>query len=372
MKKYLFTSIIIFLFSNYVFSQSAVKHILLEEFSTAPCGFCPDGDLVAAQLIIDHPPVIWLTHHAGFGTDSMTIPESVTIANAFTTFAPGATIDRGDYPIPIYTYSGFIAISRQKWDSVVVAHLNDPPVVDVSIINNYDPVTRLLNCTVQSDFITTPTAGDLRLNLFLVEDSVVGFGNGYDQKNYYNTTPGHPYYNAGDPIVGYVHHHVMRKVVTGTWGMMGVIPGAPVAGSSYSHTFNSISIPANWKEEDMDVIAFVSYYDPSVFLRQVINANHKLMLDSSVTTGISDLNSDADGISVYPNPASEYLIIDLQKEKDNSEIKIFDPTGKIVLQKNLDARYSLIDTRKLNSGFYFYEIKGEGGTFFRTGKIVKQ
>src|SRR6185503_15550568 len=145
MKNILLIIAIILVLTGRNFGQPGIKHILLEEFSTAPCGFCPDGDLVAAQLIIDHPAVIWLTHHAGFGVDSMTVPESVTIANTFTTFAPGATIDRGDYPIPVYTMPPYIAISRQKWDSVCVAHLNDPPVVDILITNQYDSVTRLLN-----------------------------------------------------------------------------------------------------------------------------------------------------------------------------------------------------------------------------------
>src|SRR5207302_40583 len=107
----------------------------LEEFSTAPCGFCPDGDLVAAALIKSYPKVIWVTHHAGFGTDSMTVPQSVTLANAFTTFAPGAAIDRGYYNIPVYSYPNLIAVSRQKWDSICVAHLNDAPAVNLGITN---------------------------------------------------------------------------------------------------------------------------------------------------------------------------------------------------------------------------------------------
>lgn len=309
MKRYLFIPVFIFLLSAFASGQSAVKHILLEEFSTAPCGFCPDGDLVAQQLIIDHPAVIWLTHHAGFGTDSMTVPESISIAGAFTTFAPGATIDKGDYPIPIYTSPPFIAISRQKWDSVCVAHLNDPPVVDINITNNYDSVTRILNCTVDASFITAPAAGDLRLNLFLVEDSVVGFGPGYDQVNYFNTTPGYPYYGAGDPIVGYVHHHVLRKVVSGTWGMTGVIPNTPVAGNTYSHTFSNIPVSAAWKDDDMDVIAFVSYYNASPLLRQVINSNHKNLKDSTSTTGINSGNAQNLQISVFPNPASDRIFL---------------------------------------------------------------
>lgn len=56
-----------------------------------------------------------------------------------------------------------------------------------------------------------------------MEDSVVGYGHGYDRKNYFNTTVGHPCYGAGDTIIGYMRHHVLRKVLTGAWGLTGVI-----------------------------------------------------------------------------------------------------------------------------------------------------
>ena len=368
MKKIILITSLIFILTGKNFGQPGVKHILLEEFSTAPCGFCPDGDLVAAQLIIDHPQVFWVTHHAGFGTDSMTVPESVTIANAFTTFAPGATIDRGDYPIPVYTSPPYIAISRQKWDSVCVAHLNDPPVVDVFITNQYDSVNRLLNCTVDATFLTTPTPGDLRLNLFLVEDSVVGFGSGYDQTNYYNTTIGHPYYGAGNPIVGYVHHHVIRKVQTGAWGMTGVIPNAPVAGNTFSHTFTNIPIPSAWKDDDMDVIAFVSYYNTDAHLRQIINSNQKRLTDA--TTGINDIANEESRVSVYPNPASDKVYFHMKgKENRESKIIITDFSGKEVLTSQLQQNNSVIETKNFSDGVYFYRVISEKEIIDR-GKIV--
>ncbi|MEP7167841.1 MAG: Omp28-related outer membrane protein [Bacteroidota bacterium] len=355
MKKFLLITSFIFILTGKNFGQPGVRHILLEEFSTAPCGFCPDGDLVAAQLIIDHPQVIWVTHHAGFGTDSMTVPESITIANAFTTFAPGATIDRGDYPIPVYTSPPYIAISRQKWDSVCVAHLNDPPVVDIFITNQYDSVTRLLNCTVDASFFTTPAPGDLRLNLFLVEDSVVGFGQGYDQTNYFNTTVGHPYYGAGDPIVGYIHHHVIRKVQTGTWGMTGVIPNSPVAGSTYTHTFTNISLPASWKDYNMDVVAFVSYYNANANLREVLNSNQKKLTE--VTTNVNEIDNLSSRVAVYPNPASGEIHVNITENK-NSENKIIitDFSGKEVLTSPLEDNNSVIETKNISDGIYFYKI----------------
>jgi hypothetical protein len=282
------------------FAQQPQRHILLEEFSTAPCGFCPDGDIVAAQLVRDHPQVIWVTHHAGFGTDSMTIPESKTIANAFTCFAPGAAIDRGDYKIPVYTYPLFIAVSRQKWDSIITAHLGDPAVADLHITNFYNTSARTLNCRVDATFLFTPPPGDLRINLYLVEDSVSGIGSGWDQKNYYNTTVGHPCYGRGDTIVGYVHHRVVRAIPTGAWGVAGIIPQAPSAGNTYTWNSGALPISMRWKAEDMDVVAFVSFHHDSARQRPVVNSNWKKLTDTTGTTAVELRETALPDMAVYP------------------------------------------------------------------------
>ncbi len=366
MKKLFTTLVTACVISIAASAQSGVKHILLEEFSTAPCGFCPDGDIIAQQIIDNYPQVIWVTHHAGFGTDSMTVPESITIANAFTNFAPGSCIDRGDYPIPVYTNPPYIAISRQKWDSVVVAHLNDPPVVDVLINNNYNDVTRTLTCTVDANFLSTPASGDLRLNLFLMEDSVVGFGSGYDQTNYFNTTVGHPYHNAGNPIVGYVHHHVLRKVVTGTWGLSGIISNAPVAGNTFSHTFSNIAIPTNWKDDDITVIAFVSYYNTNTHLREVLNSN---IVDlKSTPTALHETTQRQPFVS--PNPANNYFKIDFNNIGKNSYVELFNAEGRLV--KHIDASQTSaleITTHDLPNGIYTCNMVNDG-IFFSKQKIV--
>ncbi len=341
-------------------AQQPVKRILLEEFSTAPCGFCPDGDLIAAQIVASQPSVIWVTHHAGFGTDSMTVPESVPVAGAFTTFAPGACIDRGDYPIPVYTIPPYIAVSRQKWDSIVGAHLNDPPVVDIGLVNAYDSVTRLLDCTVTMQFIDAPPPGDIRVNLWLMEDSVVGIGPGYDQTNYYNTSVGHPFYGAGDPIVGYVHHHVLRKVATGAWGLAGIIPSAPAAGSQFVQGFTGLAIPPGWKDDDMQVIAFVSYYNASASQRPVINAQMKALKNYAAThTGEP---SGPVAVTVSPNPSSGSLSFSGDPGIDDRTVSLFGLQGQVVLQAVWLAGDPVLrlSTEALENGLYVYRVVSPG------------
>jgi hypothetical protein len=338
------------------------RNILLEEFSTAPCGFCPDGDLVAEQLIKDHPNVIWVTHHAGFGTDSMTVPESVTMANAFTTFAPGAAIDRGDYQIPVYTIAPYIAVSRQKWDSICTVHLGDNPVVKIGIQNTFNPATRMYDCLIEATFVSAPASGDIRINVYLVEDSVVGNGHGYDQKSYFNTTPGHPYYQKGDTIIGYVHHHIVRKFLGGAWGSTGVIPNTPVVGTKYSKLYSGISIPSKWREKKMDVVAFVSYYNTSASMRPVINSNHKSLLDAS-GTGISEPGA-AQVNQLYPNPAHGNIRIE---NAGSGTLTLTDLTGKQIASYPVNGP-ATISLMGIAPGIYFYTLTSDGEA--QNGKLV--
>ncbi|MFI5221308.1 MAG: T9SS type A sorting domain-containing protein, partial [Bacteroidia bacterium] len=310
---------------------------------------------IAYGIVGQRPQVIWVTHHAGFGTDSMTVPESVTIASAFTTFAPGGCIDRGDIPIPVYTTPPYIALSRQKWDSVIAAHVGDTAYASVGITNNYNAVTRTLNCTVNSTFNFVPRSGDLRINIYLVEDSVVGYGHGYDQKSYFNTTVGHPFYGKGDSIVGYVHHRVVRKVPGGAWGISGIIPSSPVVGTKYSYTFSNISVPAGWKENYIDIVAFVSYYNSNAKLRQVVNSNHKMMKDISVD-GVNEISQDENIVDVnfFPNPVSDKLSIEISSSvKTNSSFQILNPEGSLVKTVELKENKTDVDLKGLANGIYF-------------------
>jgi hypothetical protein len=376
MKRFLlFMALCVFLLTDNSLSQTIVKRVLLEEFSTTPCGFCPEGDLIVGQLLEKYPNLITFTHHAGFGTDSMTIPGSITIANLFTTFAPAGVIDRGNYKIPVYTDSNYIGISRQKWDSVVSLRLNEPADADVRFIHDYDIVTRLLNVRIETTFVNQVDTNDYRFNFAIVEDSVSGIGYGWDQKNYFNDNPDYPsLYHKGDPYIGYIHNHVLRALPTGTWGVSG-IPNYPQVETVYSYNLNGFKIPDGWKEKDIRLIAFVSYYNSNKFRHKVLNSFQSELLN---TTGISDdvsINSNFLNISINPNPVNDVSTIEFTNPAENHvSVKIIDLSGNEALSINqsklLDAGQVKIefDTQQLSSGTYICNIKA--GKFSATKKFV--
>lgn len=85
------------------------------------------------------------------------------------------------------------------------------------------------------------------------------------------------------------------------------------------------------------------------------------------TVGISDLGSA--GINLFPNPAKDAVTIEL-KEVANYRFRLFDMKGKMVAEKILSAKSSVITLADFPSGNYLVEMKNlESGKLFN-GKLV--
>ena len=91
----------------------------------------------------------------------------------------------------------------------------------------------------------------LKIVIELVEDLLVE-----DQHSYYSTSPktGNPYYGLGNPIVGFVHHNVLRKVFTATLGD-NIPKASTVAGKLYGKSFTFDA--TGYKISNCKIVAFV-------------------------------------------------------------------------------------------------------------------
>ena len=149
----------------------------------------------------------------------------------------------------------------------------------------YNNVTRQIDVYLKAMFTGT-VSGDIRFNCIIIEDSVVGTGSGYNQVNAYNTTAGHTYYGAGNPIVGLPHRYVARDFLGGTWGTSGVIPASVNFGSVATYHY-SYTVPANFDEQKISLVGLVSLYSASgVTNRPILNADYwpSIMMPSTKFT----------------------------------------------------------------------------------------
>jgi hypothetical protein len=274
---------------------SARKRVLIEEFSTAPCGYCPDGHVKLEELLVAEPDAVGVTHHAGYLTDAMTIPASAAIADAFTNGAPTAAIDR-----ILWQGQNIVAISRTEWAARAAQALTRQAPLSVVPTPLFDPVTRRLDVAVFVEAMDYPLPGSLRTAVLVVEDHVVGQGPGYDQSNYYNDTPGSPFYQRGNPIAGYDHRRVVRAVVPAAWGDSLLLPMALAPGHSYRNTY-SWTVPQDLNPEHMSVLALVFYRQDG--LSEVLNVSAA----EGVLSDVSPLPATPDPAVCWPVPSRGWV-----------------------------------------------------------------
>ncbi len=72
--------------------------------------------------------------------------------------------------------------------------------------------------------------------------------------------------------------------------------------------------------------------------------------------------------SIYPNPASDVLIIEKSNLTSITKIKVFDVLGKLVLEQNNPSKQ--IDVSKLPTGLFFIHIQTDNGTAIK--KVIKE
>lgn len=303
-------------FSNNGTGASTVK-VVLEEFTGAWCGWCPDGAVIMEDLIAANPgKVIGISIHDG---DAMEYAEGIRSEFGVSAY-PNGMVDRKVFP-----GEADEPHSRGQWTANVNAQLTRYTPVEVSVDHSYDASTRTITATVTANFVDY-AAGDMRFVLAITEDNVTGTGTGYNQVNYLNTTAGHPYQGAGDPIIGFSHGHVLRANEPGVFGNAGVIPSPAAPGSTYSETFTYV-IPASYDENEISVIGFVSYTNPgSIGEREILNADEKKLSEASL-----DETSLIGSLSIVPNPVEDQFKIELNlRQAMDAEIVIYNTAGQKV------------------------------------------
>lgn len=361
-------------------AATGTKRPLMEEFTGAWCGWCPDGKYLLDSLEALHPDVVIASIHAGGGASyAMEIPSGVEIAAAHCPFYPAGSIDRNHYD-----GEAMVGFTRDLWHSRMADEMLASTPLDLHLETTYDEGARLLDVNVTANFVNY-AAGDLRLTVYIVEDSVTGTGTAYNQVNYLNTVVGHPYYGAGNPIIGYVHRHVLRAVPTPTWGDASVIQPQMAPGDTFETTYASIPINASWDADQIHVIAFVSYHDPDPTRRQVLNATEVRMYDGTVIVNVDDPDAHPSQVALignFPNPFNPTTEIRYRlAETDQVALRVFNVLGQEV-RSLVNGRESgglktvLWDGKdnkgnNVSSGVYVYRLEAGGRVFSRKMLLIK-
>lgn len=313
MKKYVLM-LVAALGCQVAFAQFSIKKVLIEEHTGAWCGYCPDGAVILDQVLNSQQNAIGVSVHNG---DAMTIAEGDELGNFYISGYPMATIDREA-----------AGISRNLWMSEVNSTAQGAGVVTVSIDSlDYNTTTREITVRIKAQF-TGNASGDMRFNCIITEDNINQTGAGYNQTNYYNTTAGHTYYGAGDPIIGFNHRHVMRAILGGTWGTSGIIPTTVSFGTVATYTY-TYTLPAGYDENEIHIVGLVSRFDgANTTDRKVLNSEEMQLLTPA---GIANSVNDDIHITAYPNPFSDRVTVEFDlKNTTTLRMDVLNAVGQVV------------------------------------------
>lgn len=248
-------------------------------------------------------------------------------------------------------------------------HMNDFGIADVSVLSQYDSITRLVSVSASAHFaISAPdTTTQYRLAYVLTEDSVHSTDTAYAQNNgaYTNGALG-PIAGAGinfaeqpamvSPSLMY-YMHVARHIGDAYWGTANSIPSTVTEGSTYQFSFPAYTIPATYNAEKIRVIVLLINASDST----IVNANGKWLIEQH--TSIEQTVDAAMAVQIYPNPfsANTNLVFTLARSQ-NVSVRVTNLLGETVSAIN-DQTLSegqqtlVINSNGLADGVYVVNIK---------------
>lgn len=244
---------------------SHVKRVLLEDYTGHQCVNCPEAALIAHDLKnLKGDQLVVIAVHAGWfakatPSGDFTADYTTDAGDAWDAFFgisnvgnPNGLVNR-----KYFTTSQHI-LSPPAWSTEVLNVLADTVVtVDLKINNNYNAENRLLNSEITVEFVK-PVDKDLNLIVVLTESGIVS-----PQKNN-NAEVG-----VTPIIYDYVHNHMLRDALTGTWGVE-VAKAGTANPATLKKNFN-YTVNQAFNADNCSIVAFV--YD--VATKEVLQAVEK-------------------------------------------------------------------------------------------------
>ena len=118
--------------------------------------------------------------------------------------------------------------------------------------------------------------------------------------------------------------------------------------------------------DDLIVVAFVQDRNTKEVLQAAVNYK-------TIPVGIADRFAELRDLQVYPNPAKDYLYVNLgSRTEEEGVLEVYDLSGRIVLNMETQAGYQIfnLDVQQLTGGMYLIR-RFESGKLVGLGKFIK-
>ncbi len=325
MKNQIKLTIISFLMVFYANAQN--KTILVEHFTNTLCSVCASRnpglyDNVRAQQDVLHVAYHPSSPYSGCILNQHNKAENDARTNYYSIY--GGT--------PRIVLNGSVQSASLNYASANIFNSFKNISADVSVNVSQKIEGDLIKSHISIIRLTNTPYNNLKLHVLYVEDTI--------------------FYNA--PNGEYTHFDVFRKSANGIQGTDIVLP-TNVGDSNI--IFTETAINTAWNKNRIYTLAFVQNTSDKNILNVAKSNTNK-----TSSTGFKTLEEL--GIKVYPNPAYDFVNIDLLNN-EKTKVTIINTLGGVVFNKEIVASEK-IDLTIHNKGIYFLNLENSNG------KIVKK
>lgn len=227
----------------YVKPAEVGRAILIEDFTGQRCINCPTGTEIINGIVETYGEdnVIAVGIHSGplgFAGNSKTPGLMTDTGNEY--YTRWDKENKMGQPWVVFNRKTSPDSHYNNWAAMVGTIISEKANLSVKIDNAYDAATRTLTTTVGA-FGTNGTVNG-KLQVWIVEDGVKALQMMPD----------------GKPNKEYMHNHVFRAAVNGTWGEDVTVKEGETTTKQYSYV-----LPETWNADNIAVVAFV-YNDGGV------------------------------------------------------------------------------------------------------------
>jgi hypothetical protein len=159
---------------------------------------------------------------------------------------------------------------------------------------------------------------------------------------------------SGTAIVDHALHTVVGSVLHGT-DLMSLIPSISLSHGATIHPASGVAT-----DFSSPVTYRVTAEDGTTFQDWLVSIG----IDPAV--GIE--TSKAESIRIYPNPAFEYVYIELSR---NTHIKMYDHTGKLIYSEDHSSGAQTINISEFKEGLYILSLHMDDGSIQQRKLIIR-
>lgn len=221
-----------------------VQKVMVEDFTGHKCGTCPAAHRVLDGLVdVYGDKLVPIAVHAGWFAQTTTdypedfqTTEGTAIFNDFNIQnTPFGMVNRTPY-------QGELVLTKDNWGAAIQNILDSTQLsVGIDIDNVYNSTSNNLDCNVKVTFLNN-LSDTLSLAVYFTEDSIVS------KQTDYEATP--------VDVENYIHKHVLRGSLNGTYGEQ-IILGTAITGGTVDRQYSLSLDTSKYNMNNCYAIAFV-------------------------------------------------------------------------------------------------------------------